>query len=77
MAEQGEDGPAAHRAIAELLDDRGVELLAVGTDLYGPEPVSLDEAVARLADLAAGDVVLIKGSRVAGLERISERLLAG
>ena len=45
---------------------------------YGGEDVaSVDEAVAALGDLADGDAVLVKGSRVAGLERLAEILLEG
>ena len=38
---------------------------------------SVDEAVAALGDLGEGDAVLVKGSRVAGLERLAELLLEG
>ena len=34
---------------------------------------SIDEALAALGDLGDGDAVLVKGSRVAGLERLAER----
>ena len=47
----------------------GVEVVAVGTDLYGIAPVA--DAVAAIGPFAAGDAVLVKGSRVAGLERVA------
>jgi len=50
----------------------GIEVVAVGTDLYGPDPV--DDVTAALGPLGAGDVVLVKGSRVAGLERVAAQL---
>ena len=42
-------------------------------DLYGIAPIgSVDEVV---LSVAGGDAVLVKGSRVAGLERLAARLL--
>jgi UDP-N-acetylmuramoyl-tripeptide--D-alanyl-D-alanine ligase len=70
-----DDPAAAHAAIARRADELGIELVAVGTDLYGPRPV--DDPVAALGPLGEGDAVLVKGSRVAGLERVAARLLAG
>jgi UDP-N-acetylmuramoyl-tripeptide--D-alanyl-D-alanine ligase len=73
MAELGADGPDAHTAIAELAADLGIDVVAVGTDLYGVEPV--DDPAAALGTLGDGDAVLVKGSRVAGLERLAATLL--
>ena len=61
---------ADHRAIAELADSLGIEVVAVGTALYGVEPVALDEAAALLGALGQRDAALVKGSRVAELERV-------
>jgi UDP-N-acetylmuramoyl-tripeptide--D-alanyl-D-alanine ligase len=61
-----------HEAIAAMAGDLGIELVAVGTDLYGVAPIPVDDAA---ADAADGDVVLVKGSRVAGLDRVARRLL--
>ncbi|MFT7327734.1 MAG: UDP-N-acetylmuramoyl-tripeptide--D-alanyl-D-alanine ligase, partial [Ilumatobacter sp.] len=44
-----------------------------GTDLYGVR--STDDPVGLLGELGAGDVVLVKASRSAGLERIVAQLL--
>jgi len=38
--------------------------------LYGEESITLQAAIARVADFGTGDAVLVKGSRVAGLERL-------
>jgi UDP-N-acetylmuramoyl-tripeptide--D-alanyl-D-alanine ligase len=73
MAELGDDAPAAHREIAELADDLGIDVVAVGTDLYGVDPV--EDPVVALGRLEPGDAVLVKGSRVAGLERLAAVLL--
>lgn len=78
MAELGEDAPLEHQDIATLAEDLGIELLAVGTDLYGVGPFADVEAVVgalRVRALGEGDAVLVKGSRVAGLEQVAAALL--
>ena len=68
---------SAHRRIADLAQSLNVSLVAVGTDLYGPQPV--DDPVEILHaryGFNAGDVgVLVKASRSAGLERIVRDLV--
>ena len=61
------DSPAEHRAIRTEAERLGIEVLAVDTDLYGVEPV--DDPAAAVGPLAGGDALLVKGSRVVGLER--------
>jgi UDP-N-acetylmuramoyl-tripeptide--D-alanyl-D-alanine ligase len=63
-----------HRDIARLADELGIELRPVGTELYGVAAWSVEGVV---ADLGDGDAVLVKASRVAGLERVAERILGG
>jgi len=76
MAELGDSAQEEHRRIAALAEELGVELVAVGTDLYGVEPLaSVDEAAESLGWIGEGVAVLVKGSRVAGLEVLAERLL--
>ncbi|HEY6531942.1 MAG TPA: UDP-N-acetylmuramoyl-tripeptide--D-alanyl-D-alanine ligase [Acidimicrobiales bacterium] len=76
MAELGEHGPVAHRRIAALAGELGVQLVVVGTDEYGVEPVAgVDAALVALGELGSDDAVLVKGSRVAGLERVADKLL--
>jgi UDP-N-acetylmuramoyl-tripeptide--D-alanyl-D-alanine ligase len=67
------DAADEHRAVLRYALDRDVEVLAVGTDLYGITPVT--DPVAELGSLAGGDAVLVKGSRVVGLERVAAALL--
>ena len=61
------DSPAEHRAIRAEAERLGIEVLPVGTDLYGIAPI--DDPVAAIGALAEGDALLVKGSRVVGLER--------
>jgi UDP-N-acetylmuramoyl-tripeptide--D-alanyl-D-alanine ligase len=78
MAELGPSSLEEHRAIAARADQLGLELLAVSTAAYGRPPVTgVDQAVAAIGPLGRGDAVLVKGSRVAGLETLAARLLAG
>jgi UDP-N-acetylmuramoyl-tripeptide--D-alanyl-D-alanine ligase len=69
-----DDPEAAHRRIAALADELGIELIATGTDLYGVAPT--DEPLAVLGAIGDGDAVLVKASRVAGLDRLATELLA-
>jgi UDP-N-acetylmuramoyl-tripeptide--D-alanyl-D-alanine ligase len=63
------DPAGDHAAIVELLRQRNIELIAVGTDNYGVP--AREDAQAVISSLASNDAVLIKGSRVAGLERLA------
>ncbi len=82
MAELGDHAPEAHAAIGSLAAELGVEVVAVGAPAYGtaphvehvPDPAA---AVALVGPLGPDDAVLVKGSRVAGLEVVAEALLAG
>jgi UDP-N-acetylmuramoyl-tripeptide--D-alanyl-D-alanine ligase len=77
MAELGADSAAQHGAVSALAGRLGIEVLAVATDAYQGRAVGgVDEAVAALGRLGPGDAVLVKASRVAGLERLAARLLA-
>jgi UDP-N-acetylmuramoyl-tripeptide--D-alanyl-D-alanine ligase len=76
MAEIEDPGPA-HREIATIARSLGLELIAVGTDLYGIEPLDGPEAaVAAIGPIGSSDVVLVKASRSAGLERVVAALLS-
>ena len=80
MAELGAGEAVAHRQIAALASATGIEVVAVGTDLYGVEALAgVDEALALIGGmgLGEGDAVLVKGSLVAGLQELAERLADG
>jgi UDP-N-acetylmuramoyl-tripeptide--D-alanyl-D-alanine ligase len=78
MAELGSEGSRYHREIGELLEPLD-HVIAVG-DLargYGTGEwvPDADEAARQLAELLQpGDVVLVKGSRSVGLERVAQNL---
>jgi UDP-N-acetylmuramoyl-tripeptide--D-alanyl-D-alanine ligase len=77
MAELGPSGPAEHLRMAELARALGIDLIAVQAADYGVRVVeNVDNALAALAELGDGDAVLVKGSRVAGLERLAASLLS-
>jgi UDP-N-acetylmuramoyl-tripeptide--D-alanyl-D-alanine ligase len=77
MAELGPGSAEAHRAVGELARELGIRVVAVGAPDYGAEDVgSVEAALAAIGPLRQGDAVLVKGSRVAGLERLAEALLA-
>lgn len=69
-----DDPGEGHRDVARRAEALGVELVATGTDLYGVRPT--DDPIGALGDLGDGDVVLVKASRSAGLERVVTDLLA-
>jgi UDP-N-acetylmuramoyl-tripeptide--D-alanyl-D-alanine ligase len=75
MAELGPSSDAEHRAAGALARELGVEVVAVAAPAYGGTDVAdLAGAVAALGPLGEGDAVLLKGSRVAGLERLADML---
>ncbi len=76
MAELGPDSEAAHAEVGAMAERLGVRLITVAAPAYGGEDVAtVEEAMDLLEPLGAGDAVLVKGSRVAGLERLAELLL--
>ncbi|MGE3289280.1 MAG: UDP-N-acetylmuramoyl-tripeptide--D-alanyl-D-alanine ligase [Pseudonocardia sp.] len=79
MAELGELAAAAHTAVADAARELRVgQVLAVGAPEYGARTVPDAAAAAEVlaVELRPGDVVLVKASRAAGLERVAQALLA-
>jgi UDP-N-acetylmuramoyl-tripeptide--D-alanyl-D-alanine ligase len=68
------DAKMEHERIAALAAELGVEVFAVGTDLYGAPVIEIEAAVQMLDELGADAVALVKGSRVARLERVVSAL---
>ena len=77
MAELGDRSAADHAAIGARARELGIRVIAVAAPATAARTSRpIDEALAALGDLGDGDAVLVKGSRVAGLERLAEPLLA-
>jgi UDP-N-acetylmuramoyl-tripeptide--D-alanyl-D-alanine ligase len=76
MAELGEAGAVQHRAVRSLAEALGIDVIAVSAPAYGGVVVdSIDDALDRIGALGPGDAILVKGSRVAGLDALAARLL--
>jgi UDP-N-acetylmuramoyl-tripeptide--D-alanyl-D-alanine ligase len=78
MAELGDVAEGEHRRMGAFAAELGIQVVAVGESRYGVEPLpDLDGALRALGALEEGDAVLVKGSRVAGLEKLAQRLTEG
>lgn len=76
MAELGHHAEQAHAEVGALAAELGIRLVAVAAPGYGGEDVTdIDAALVALGAVGDGDVVLVKASRVAGLERLAHTLL--
>ncbi len=80
MAELGVEGPAEHLAVAAEAKELEIRMIAVDAAAYGDAVEHVadhDQALAALGDMTADHAVLVKGSRVAGLEALAVRILNG
>ena len=59
-----------HLQISRLAKQLGIELIAVETDMYEAQSRTRDEVMAMLSTVENTAAVLIKGSRVAQLEKL-------
>jgi UDP-N-acetylmuramoyl-tripeptide--D-alanyl-D-alanine ligase len=71
MAELGDASDEHHAEIGRLARSLGIEVLSVASPDYGSRDVpDLEAAAEALGRLGEGDAVLLKASRVVGLERL-------
>ena len=76
MGELGETEGDDHLDVAAEARSVGAEIIPVGTDLYGVDPLEGTADLLSSIGPVTGDVaVLVKGSRSAGLEVLAEELL--
>jgi UDP-N-acetylmuramoyl-tripeptide--D-alanyl-D-alanine ligase len=70
------DTEMQHRNIAQLAQNLGIEVIAFQTDLYGlASSNTYEEVHALLQKRSANTAILLKGSRVAGLDAVTQLLL--
>jgi UDP-N-acetylmuramoyl-tripeptide--D-alanyl-D-alanine ligase len=71
MAELGADADELHEEVGQRLRKAGIEVVSVGVPQYGGTLVtSIEDIPELLGELGAGAAVMIKASRVAGLEAL-------
>ena len=76
MAELGANEAGEHAAIGSLAEELGIRVISIAAPAYKAEDVpTIDAALALLSAVGDGDAILVKGSRVAGLERLAAALL--
>lgn len=78
MAELGESSRTDHERMVALAAEHGISVVAVDAPEYGRSALhaaDIEEAEAALGPLDTATAVLVKGSRVAALERLVARLL--
>ena len=70
------DAEVQHKNIVQLAQELGIEVIAFRTDLYGlPSYETYAEIYELLQKRSASTAILLKGSRVAGLEAVTQLLL--
>ena len=72
-----DDPAAAHREVAALAAALGIEVVAVGTDRYGLEPLERAAVADAVGPITAGTAVLVKASNSARLYELAPALAAG
>jgi UDP-N-acetylmuramoyl-tripeptide--D-alanyl-D-alanine ligase len=72
-----ENPEMAYTDIARLARANNIEIIAVGTSGYGSTPLTVDEAIEQLKQCDSSVAILVKGSRVAELERVVDAVIHG
>ena len=70
-----ENADKAHADIARLAQAHNIEVIAVGTSGYGSTPLTIDQVIEQLNDCDSSAAILVKGSRVAALERVVDAVI--
>ena len=69
------DSAEHHLRIAARVAELGIDLIAVGTDAYGVRAHTVEQAAELLSNCGEDEAILVKGSRVAALERLVNLLV--
>ena len=70
-----ENPELAYTDIARLARANKIEIIAVGTGGYGTTSLTVDEAIEQLNHCDSSVAILVKGSRVAALERVVDAVI--
>ena len=70
-----EDPDTAYRDIARLARANNIEIIAVGTSGYGTTSLTVDEVIEQVNQCDGSVAILVKGSRVAALERVVDAVI--
>jgi UDP-N-acetylmuramoyl-tripeptide--D-alanyl-D-alanine ligase len=72
-----ENAEMAYTDIARLARANNIDIIAVGTSGYGTNSLTVDEAIEQLNQCDRSVAILVKGSRVAALERVVDAVIPG
>lgn len=70
-----ENPELAYTDIARLARANNIEIIAVGTSGYGSTPLTIDQVIEQLSQCDRSVAILVKGSRVAALERVVDAVI--
>ena len=70
-----ENPEMAYAEIARLAQENKIDIIAVGTSGYGTTSLTVDEAIEQLTQCDSSVAILVKGSRVAALERVVDAVI--
>ena len=72
-----ENAEMAYTDIARLARANNIDIIAVGTSGYGTNSLTVDEVIEQLNQCDRSVAILVKGSRVAALERVVDAVIPG
>ena len=70
-----ENPEMAYTDIARLARASNIDIIAVGTSGYGSTPLTIDQVIEQLNHCDSSAAILVKGSRVAALERVVDAVI--
>jgi len=70
-----ENPEMAYTDIARLARANNIDIIAVGTSGYGSTPLTIDQVIEQLNQCDSSAAILVKGSRVAALERVVDAVI--